>query len=43
MRMCRADKVTVPVVALAKQCVEGVQFNWFEFLYKEFLENFHEA
>jgi len=28
MRKCRADEVPAPVIALAKQCAEGVQFNW---------------
>ena len=27
MRKCRADEEPVPVVALAEQCTEGVQFN----------------
>lgn len=43
MRKCHADEVSTPVVALAEQCTEGVQFNWSEFLYKEFLENCHES
>ena len=43
MRKCRKDEVPVPMVALDEQFVEGVQFNWSEFLCKEFLENFHEA
>lgn len=38
MRKCRVNEVPAPVVALAKQCMEGVQFKWFEFLCKEFLE-----
>lgn len=43
MRKCHIDKVPAPVVTLAEQCMNGVQFNWSEFLYKEFLENCHEA
>lgn len=43
MRKCRTNDVPVPVVALTEQCAEGVQFNWSEFLCKEFLENFHQA
>jgi len=31
------------VVALAEQCIEGVQFNWAEFLCEEFLTNYKEA
>ncbi len=27
MRKCHTDDVSVPVVALATQCAEGVQFN----------------
>ena len=42
MRKCHGDEVSAPVVALAEQCVEGVQFNWVEFLYKEFLLNCKE-
>jgi len=42
MHKCRANEAPMPVVAHAEQCVEGVHFKWFEFLYKEFLENFHE-
>ena len=43
MRRCHANEVPTLVVALAEQCAEGVQFNWSEFLCKEFLENFSEA
>lgn len=43
MRKCLADEVLAPVVALAEQCIEGVQFNWVEFLYKDFLTNCEEA
>ena len=32
MRKCRGDEVLAPVVALAKQCIEVVQFNWVNFL-----------
>ena len=32
-----------PVVALATQCAEGVQFNWVCYLYIEFLSNYREA
>ena len=27
MRKCRADEVPTPVVSLAAQCIEGIQFN----------------
>jgi len=43
MRKCRMDEVPALMVAFATQCVEGVQFNWSEYLCKEFLENFREA
>ena len=43
MRKCRADEVPTLVVSLAEKYVEGVQFNYPEFLYKEFLENCCEA
>jgi len=43
MRKCRTDEVPASVIALAKQCAEGVQFNWSKFLYEEFLKNCHEA
>ena len=43
MRKFCGDKVPVLVVALAEQCAEGVQFNWVEFLYEEFLTNCKEA
>lgn len=43
MHKCRANEVPATVVALAKQCTERVEFNWLEFLYKEFLENCREA
>jgi len=32
MCKCRVDEVPAPVVTLAEQCMEGVQFNWFKFL-----------
>lgn len=43
MIKCHDNEVIVPVVALAEQCVEGIQFNWAKFLCEEFLLNFHEA
>lgn len=43
MQKCRADELLMSVISLAEQCTEGVQFNWYEFLCKEFLENFREA
>lgn len=43
IRKCRIDEVLAPVVVLAEQCVEGVQFNWVKFLCEEFLLNFQEA
>lgn len=43
MRKCREDEVPVPVVTLAEQCMEGVQFNWAEFLCEDFLTNCKES
>lgn len=43
MRKFRADEVPAFVIALAEQCVEGVQFNWAQFLCEEFLTNCKEA
>lgn len=43
MRKCRMDEVPTPVVSLATQCVEGMQFNWVCYLCSEFLENCREA
>lgn len=43
MRKCRRDEVPALVVAMAQQCVEGVQFNWVEFLCEEFLTKYKEA
>lgn len=39
MRKCLTDEVSTPVVALAAQCAEGVQFNWVCYLCGEFLAN----
>lgn len=39
MRKCRADEVLAPVVSLAAECVEAVQFNWERYLCSEFLAN----
>ena len=43
MRKCHADEVPAPVVALAAQCTEGVQFNQVNYLCGEFLANYREA
>lgn len=43
MRKCGADEVSVPVITLASQCAEGVQFNWSNYLHGEFLANCCEA
>ena len=43
MRKCRVDKVPAFVIALAKQCIKGVQFNWVQFLCDVFLTNCREA
>jgi len=43
MWKCCFDEVLVPVVALAAQCTEGVQFNWAHYLCGEFLPNFCKA
>jgi len=43
MKKFHANEVLAPVVVLAEQCAEGVQFNWSKFLCKEFLTNCHEA
>jgi len=32
LRKCHADEVPTLVVALAEQCMEGVQINWSKFL-----------
>jgi len=42
-RKFHVDEVLASVIALAKQCVEGVQFNWALFLYNKFLTNYGEA
>lgn len=42
-RKCHTDEVLAPVVALASQCTEGVQFNWVDYLHGEFLANCREA
>lgn len=39
MRKCRVDDLSTLVVSLAAQCVEGVQFNWAQYLLSEFLRN----
>lgn len=43
MRKCHVNEVVASVIALAEQCVEEVQFNWAQFLCKEFLMNCKEA
>lgn len=43
MQKCYRNEVPTLVIGLAEQCVEGVQFNWVEFLCTEFLENYHEV
>jgi len=43
MRKCHADEVPAHVITLAAQCVEGIQFNWADYLRGEFLTNCHEA
>jgi len=43
MRKCHGNEVLAMVVALAEHCVEGVKFNWAEFLCEEFLTNCKEA
>lgn len=43
MRKCRADEVPAPMITLAGQCVEGVQFNWENYLCAKFLPNCHKA
>jgi len=43
MWKCDTDEVLAPMVLLAEQCVEGVQFNWVKFLCEEFLTNCKEA
>jgi len=39
MRKCHADEVPIHVIALATQCIEGVQCNWAHYLCNEFLVN----
>jgi len=43
MQKCRTDQVLAPIVALAQQCVEGVQINWSDYLHEEFLASCHEV
>jgi len=43
MRKCRMDVVPAPMVSLAAQCTEGVQFNWSRYLSSDFLANCREA
>jgi len=39
MIKCHTNEVPVPVVTLVEQCMEGIQFNWVEFLCMDFLLN----
>ena len=43
MRKCHADEVPAPMVAVAVQCAEGVQFNWVNYQCDEFLVNYRKA
>ncbi len=43
MSKCYADEVPASVIALAEQCVEGIQFNWAQFLCDKFSINCQEA
>ena len=43
MRKCHGNEVPTMVIALAKQCVEGVRFDWVQFLCEEFLTNYMES
>ena len=43
MQRCCADEVPMPVIALAAQYTEGVEFNYVKYLCGEFLVNFCEA
>ena len=43
MWKCHVDEVPTPVIALAAQCVEGVQFNWANYLCGKFLANYYKA
>jgi len=43
MWKCCIDEVLTPVVMLAQQCVEGVQFSWSNYLHGEFLASCREA
>jgi len=43
MRKCRGNEVPATVITLAKQCAEGVRFNWAQFLCDGFLTNCREA
>jgi len=43
MQKCCTNEVPVPIIMLAQQCIEGVQFNWSDYLRGEFLTNYHEA
>lgn len=43
MRECHAYEVSAPIATLAAQCAEGFQFNWSDYLHREFLMNCREA
>jgi len=43
MQKCYANEVPTPVVALSTECAEGTQFNWVDYLCREFVENCYEA
>lgn len=43
MQKWHMDEVPAPVVAFSTQCIEGVEFNWADYLCKEFLEDCKEA
>lgn len=43
MRNNCMDEVLVPLISLTKHYVNGVQYKWVHYLFKEFLLNFREA
>ena len=43
MRKCHTDELLEPIISLASQSAEGMQFNWSRYLCSEFLADFHEA
>lgn len=43
MRKCWENEVPASVVSLAAQCANGVQYNWADYLCKEFFDDYYEV